>query len=58
MEIDNLVSEGTTVKEGTNKETKKFSPEYKLVEDYFNPNPLTSKTCTMSRISKKLSYQH
>jgi hypothetical protein len=58
MAIDTLVSNVKTVKEGKNNEPKKFSPEYKLVEDYFNPNPLTTKTCTMSRISKKLSYQH
>jgi hypothetical protein len=37
-------------------EKEEFSPQYKIVEDYFNPNPLTCRTCTMGRISKKRSY--
>jgi len=59
MAIETLISDvKTTVKKAKQQETKRFSPAYKVVEDYFNPNPLTTRTCTMSRISKKLSYYH
>ena len=39
-----------------NENKREFSPQYEIVEDYFNPNPLTCRTCTMGRISKKLFY--
>jgi len=55
MALETLIK----VKETEKQETKKeFSPQYKIVEDYFNPNPLTCRTCTMGRISKKLDYKN
>jgi len=49
MAIESLVKDAEVT-------TTKFSPEYKIVEDYFSPSALNTRTCTMGRISKKLGY--